>query len=87
MPSQRPSLKRCFEIYREALARGIDPLTEDEQQKAFYCGFEACMQVVDVIATIADQDEEEGFKAWDSLQAEYDKFATAHDCGELSTIH
>ncbi len=87
MPSLRPSLEQCFAIYADAIALESDPIAEHEQRVAFYCGFEACMQVVDVIATISHISEEQGVEAWNSLQAEYDKFATEHDCGKLSINH
>lgn len=86
MPT-KPSLARCFEIYRESLTPGLDPLTKAEQRIAFYCGFESCMQAVDVIADITDKSEEAGFEAWESLQAEYDQFVTESQSGEKSTIH
>lgn len=87
MPQIKPSIAKCFEIYRECTTPGLDPLTEEEQRIAFYCGFEACMQAIDAIAEITDKSEGAGLEAWESLQAEFDKFATENESGEISTIH
>ena len=68
------------------LCSHIKPHRRFEQRHAFFCGFKACLDAFDVIAEISDEDEDEGDKAWQVLQAEFERFAQAIVSGEI-TIH
>lgn len=57
-----------------------------DQRHAYFCGFKACLDAFDVVAEISDKDEDEGEKAWQVLQAEFERFAQAVVSGEV-TIH
>ncbi len=81
------SIEHCFAIYADTkLPRGIDPITESEQRRPFYYGFNACLHAVDALAEISELDENEGDKAWQRFHAEIERFAQADSEGEY-TIH
>jgi len=82
-----PTIAECFETYLAAHELDVDPLTEDEIKQAFYCGFWACLCALDALAEITAKDEDEGNRAWQRLNAEYDKFCQSISDGELSTSH
>jgi hypothetical protein len=43
--------------------------------------------VVERLAEITDNDEDEGEQAWQQLHAEFERFAQSIDCGDLSINH
>ena len=58
-----------------------------KHRRPFFCGFAACLRAVDALAEVTYEDENEGDLAWQRLQAEYEKFATAQNMGESSVNH
>lgn len=82
-----PSIEECFQMYVDTHLSGPDPLTEDEQRRAFFLGFQSCFTAFDAIAEIQDTDETAGNDAWERLDAELERFAIASDFGIKSTHH
>jgi hypothetical protein len=60
---------------------------EREQKLPFFCGFHACLEVVDALAIALHENQEDESTGMDALHAEYERFATQHDCGDLSINH
>lgn len=83
-----PTIEQCFAVYLDGLPKSdIDPFVEEEQRRAYFCGFESAMIALDSLADISEKDEAEGEKAYQHLRAEFDKFATETECGKKSTNH
>jgi len=57
------------------------------QRHAFFCGYKALLDAFDELAEISDIDENEGDRAWQSLHAEFERFAQAIVSGENSIHH
>ena len=87
--SDRPTIERCWLLFRDGRLRiDVDPVREDELKQAFYCGFTSGLQAVEIMAVILERDgPDESEVAWQTLEAEYEKFAAEHDNGDLSTHH
>lgn len=86
--SEMPSIEDCFEIYlRGTQIKDIDPLSEDQQRHAYFCGFKSCLQAIDLLAEIAHFDEDEGETAFQRLIAEFERFAQGQDSGESTVNH
>ena len=83
-----PTIEHCFAVYLRTLAQSdIDPFAEDEQRRAYFCGFESAMIALDSLAEVSEKNEAEGEQAYQLLRAEFDKFATEVECGKKSTDH
>jgi len=78
-----PTIEQQFARYVTGyLSAVIDPIAEDEQRTAFFCGFEACLRTVDILAEVTFNNEAAGENAWQQLAAEFERFAQASAEGE-----
>lgn len=83
-----PTIDHCFAVYiKNQYSSGIDPITEDDQRRPFYCGFVACFKAFDDLAVITHEDANEGDKAWQRLQAEFDQYAQREAEGDNTINH
>ncbi len=83
-----PSIENCFDIYAQVIISGtINPWHEAEQRRAFFCGFHSCLEVIDSIAFENYQMKGDDPTGMEALHAEYERFATQHDCGDTSINH
>ena len=80
MNKQITTIEQEFENY--VISRGM----RSDQRHAYFYGFKACLDALDVVAEISDTDENAGDRAWQVLHAEFERFAQAVVSGEM-TIH
>lgn len=85
---QIPTIEQEFARYVTGyLNTTIDPIAEADQRVAFFCGFEACLRTVDILAELTFNDEDAGENAWQQLAAEFERFAQASAEGEITINH
>lgn len=83
-----PTIEECFAVYLRSLNKSdIDPLSEDEQRRAFFCGFESALIAFDSLAEEYEKEQDKGEAAYKRLRAEFEKFATENEWGKKSTNH
>ena len=83
-----PTIEQLFAQYVTGyLDKEIDPVAEENQRIAFFCGFEACLRTVDILADLTFNDEAAGDNAWQQLGAEFERFAQALAEGEITINH
>ena len=92
MPKHRkktiPTIEHYFAIYVDTqMSDDIDPISEDEGRRAFFCGFNTCLELIDVLAEISYENPKDGETGLEKLHAEFDKFATEQDCGSTAVNH
>jgi hypothetical protein len=83
-----PSIEKAFSRYCiNHLVTSIGDNQRNNQRHAFFCGFKACLTAVDQLADLLDKDEDECEKAWQILDAEFERFAQAFVSGEDTINH
>ncbi len=83
-----PTIEQCFAVYLAGLSNpDMDPFAEEDQKRAYFCGFESAMIAFDAMAEKYEEDQDKGEAAYAALRAEFDKFATEVECGKKSTDH
>lgn len=83
--SRVPTIEQLFDVYYQTSSNRL--MNVDEERRPFFCGFAACLRAVDALSEVTWEDRKEGDLAWQRLQAEFDKFATAENMGDLSVNH
>lgn len=83
-----PTIEHNFAIYADTQMRAdLGPIAEDEGRRAFFCGFNACLVLVDLLAEISFENPDNGATGLEQLHAEFEKFATEQDCGVTAINH
>ena len=83
----KTSIEELFDIYVTVMvSHSIAPWDEANDIRAFFCGFNACLQLIDVMAVDmwANPDKQESGLA--GLHAEFERFAIRNDL-DISTNH
>ena len=83
-----PTIEQCFAVYLGGLSEpDIDPIAEEDQKRAYFCGFESAMIAMDALAEKYEKSQDEGEAAYAAFRAEFNKFAIEVECGKKSTDH
>lgn len=85
--SEATSIEELFGIYRAVLfSHCIAPDDEREDRRAFFCGFNACLQLINAISGDASLTDDFVNTEFEGLLAEFERFAANHDY-DKSTNH
>ncbi|MEE8428548.1 MAG: hypothetical protein V3S33_03490 [Gammaproteobacteria bacterium] len=85
-----PTIEECFAVYLRSLDnQNLDPLSEDEYRRAYFCGFESAMVAIDSLAVFASENGngERTELIWQQWRVEFEKYAASIDGGKISTNH
>ena len=83
----KTSIEELFDIYATVmLSCSNAPWNEADDRRAFFCGFNACLKLIDAMAVDmwANPDKQETGLA--GLHAEFERFAIRNDL-DISTNH
>ncbi len=81
------SIEELFEIYVTVMVSlSVDSWDEVNDKRAFFCGFNACLQLVDAMAVDMWANPEQQQTGLEGLHAEFERFAIHTDL-EISTNH
>lgn len=81
------SIQELFDIYAAVLiSQSVAPWDDADEKRAFFCGFNACLKLIDAMAVNLYASPEKQETAIEGLHAEFERFAVQIDF-HISTNH